>query len=221
MCCRVVIYENEKDDYVNSLKSLIKTEIDEQTEFVYSYNIAPGVFIPVLYKDIVIKARSMRWGLIPFWSNNKKMTLFNARFETAHIKPTFKITLRKQRCLLPVNGYYEWKTNGKYKQPYYFYPKNKSLLFLAGLYDTSGNKHDQKIDTFTILTKSADRNISLIHDRMPVIIKHVYCSRWLEIDTKISELEGLIDKETKINCHEVSDLVNNVRNDSDQLIEKI
>lgn len=146
------------------------------------YNIAPTDDILVIRDSDQGRAGStMGWGLIPHWvKDTKKLPLlFNARAESLAIKPMFKHAFRRQRCLIPASGFYEWKLlpDGKSKQPFYISAKDGPLSF-AGLWETA-IVDDVTIDSCTIITTASNALMRSIHNRMPVILSPEVWNAWL------------------------------------------
>lgn len=145
------------------------------------YNMAPSQTIPVVRmtngkRELV----SLRWGLIPYWSRETKpLGWVNARSETAPEKPSFREPFRRRRCLVPANGFYEWKQVGRNKQPYYFCDARGGLLALAGLWDRWMTS-DGPIETVAVLTVPANPLIQPFHDRMPAILTPNDFAMWLD-----------------------------------------
>ena len=120
----------------------------------------------------------MRWGFRPSWSKKSSMEPINARIESVSEKPMFRDSFENKRCLIPVNGWYEWKTTPRGKIPFYHYSKDEPTIFLAGIYDDWADESSTK-RSFCILTTSSHEAISHIHDRMPVIIPENSVNQWL------------------------------------------
>ena len=125
----------------------------------------------------------MRWGLIPRWWEKSLKELpatFNARAETVAEKPMFRDAFKRNRCLIPASGYFEWHTVGKDKQPYYFTPRNGSVLTFAGLWEEWKDRVDNEIiASCTMLITQANKFVSAVHDRMPVILGQENIGPWL------------------------------------------
>lgn len=192
--------------------------LENLLNFPARYNCAPMQDLPIIVKN---RMGTARWGLLPPWLNEDdksiaaKMT--NARSETVDQKPTFRPSWEKgRRCIIPANGFYEWKKSedGKTKQPYLIKPQNDEILSFAGLWHKTGN-----IVSFTILTKDAERNISHIHHRMPVMIPKSQTNDWFE--GNVNKAVDIINNanSTDICFHAVGDEVGNVRNDAAELLE--
>jgi len=156
------------------------------------YNIAPSQIAPVVtrHNDGAQNLKLMRWGLAPSWSTstNNRYSLFNARVETVATKRTYRDAYRERRCLVPADGFYEWKKQGNIKEPYRISLTNKKIFAFAGLWERRDNGATSPIDSFTILTTSANSLISPIHARMPVILPTEAQTDWLSG----SELEPLL-----------------------------
>jgi putative SOS response-associated peptidase YedK len=121
----------------------------------------------------------LRWGLIPSWSKGAKFAPINARSETAADKPTFRHAMRKRRCLIPADGFYEWMRQGKAKQPFCFRLNEDRPFAFAGLWERwEGPKG--LVETCCILTTEANELVRPAHDRMPVMLERPYFEQWLD-----------------------------------------
>ncbi|MEN6489401.1 MAG: SOS response-associated peptidase, partial [Smithella sp.] len=127
---------------------------------------------------------SLRWGLIPSWAKDASIgnKMINARAETIATKPSFKNAFQKRRCLIPVDGFYEWRTSGKVKKPFSLSLKSGEPFGLAGLYETWMSPEKEPIHTCTIITTEANELIQSIHDRMPVIVNKEFYNFWIDPD---------------------------------------
>jgi putative SOS response-associated peptidase YedK len=136
------------------------------------YNIAPGQFVPVIVQEEGPHLSVMRWGLVPSWSKDEKTgyRTINARAETVAQKPMFKGAIKKRRCLVPADGYYEWEKQRKRKLPWRFVLKSGDTFSFAGLWDHWKKPDGKTLYTFTIITTAANALNKKIHDRMPVIL---------------------------------------------------
>ncbi|GLU08037.1 hypothetical protein SLE2022_249660 [Rubroshorea leprosula] len=144
-----------------------------------SYNVAPGANLSVVRRDdgsggdgVVLHC--MKWGLVPSFTKKAEkpdfFKMFNARSESISEKASFRRLLPKNRCLVAVEGFYEWKKDGSKKQPFYIHFKDCRALLFAALYDCWENAEGEKLYTFTILTTSSSSTLQWLHDRMPVIL---------------------------------------------------
>lgn len=148
------------------------------------YNIAPTQLAPIV-RIAAGGRREMaiaRWGLIPSWAKDMAMgaKMNNARAETVAEKPAFRAAFRRRRCLIPVDGWYEWRQEGGRKQPYFIYPQNRGVCGLAGLWEEWISPDGSPIESYAVVTTDADTTTGKIHDRMPVVIAPAQHSLWLE-----------------------------------------
>lgn len=167
----------------------------------------------------------MRWGLIPSWAHDPAIgnKHLNARSETVGEKPSFREPIRYRRCLIPADGFFEWKTleNGK-KQPYLIRNKNRQLLTFAGIWDRWLAPSGKFVDSCAILTVPANPLLQPLHERMPLILQPADHLQWL--DPKVRNVEGLLPlfrtlAESELDLTPVSPKVNNARFDDPICIE--
>lgn len=158
------------------------------------------------------------------WAEDPKIgfKMLNARAETAAAKPAFQKPLRHKRCLIPADGFYEWKTTAHGKQPMRIVLKSRALFSMAGLYETWISPDGTKINSCTLLTTTPNDLVAPIHDRMPVIIRPEEEQLWL--NRMISEPEALAPllrpySTDELEAYPVSAAVGHVRNDDSSLIE--
>jgi putative SOS response-associated peptidase YedK len=194
-------------------------------QFEKRYNIAPSQDIPVVrsmdghQREVVI----LKWGLVPVWAKDPSIGshMINARAETLAEKPSFRSAFRKRRCIIPANGFYEWKQeNGK--QPYYIRPKHEGLIGFAGLWE-QWEDPDQLIESFTIITTEANNFMQPVHDRMPVILNPASYDQWLNHKdcSDQSVIHLLSDCGVEMDCYPVSKYVNSPSNDDVRCIEPL
>ena len=139
-----------------------------------NYNVAPTQPVPIV-RDPEEAGRQVslaHWGLVPFWAKDPKMArhTINARAETVRDKPSFRHCIRRQRCILPASGFFEWHTLGELKQPHYISMADNSLLAMAGLWDTWEGP-EGIMESCTIVTTAANAFMQPIHHRMPVLLE--------------------------------------------------
>jgi putative SOS response-associated peptidase YedK len=132
----------------------------------------------------------LNWGLIPSWSREPK-GIINARAETLTEKPSFRESFKRRRCLIPADGFYEWKREGKAKQPFYFQMKDESVFAFAGIWDV-WKKDGKEIVSCAIITTEPNELLAPIHDRMPVILHTSGFEAWLDGRTDADELTDLL-----------------------------
>lgn len=224
MCGRFVI-ESVQDLITRLIHSPLR---DDFLRFRPTWNAAPSQILPVIVEDDdAWVVRGMHWGLIPKWTKpgtKPKVTPINARSETVAEKPMFKSLLKYRRCVVPANGFYEWKRrDARTKHPYYIHLKDEPLMLFAGLYDEAETT-DGPLQSFTIMTTSANEQMAALHDRMPVILDPDNVEDWLDRDeTETEPLARLLQPlpEGALDMYEVDRQVNTPRNDDPSNIEPI
>lgn len=196
----------------------------EQPNFPARYNIAPTQPVPVVIaQDGARHFRLMRWGLLPTWVKDpRKFTLLiNARAETVQDKPAFKNALRRRRCLIPADGYYEWQSVGDRKQPYFIHPAGGGPMGFAGLAETWMGPNGEELDTVAIITAQAATGMSVLHHRVPVTIAPDRFGDWLDCRAEnAGDVMHFLTApaEGTFAWHPVSMAVNKVANDDAQLL---
>ena len=154
----------------------------EEAEFPPRAHVAPGQPIGVVrIENGERRFALVRWGFIPSWVKEVKpgKPLINARGETVLEKPSFRNAMRRRRCLVPADGYYEWSGPEGRKVPFYVQRKDKGLFALAGLWEHWMGPDGSELETATLMTISPNAELSVIHDRMPVIIAPEDYETWL------------------------------------------
>ena len=168
----------------------------------------------------------VRWGLLPSWVKDPKdfSLLINARGETAAEKPAFRAAMKRRRCLIPADGFYEWKaTGGPRKQPYFIRAKAGGPFAFAGLWETWTGPNGEELETAAIVTTSANRLLRPIHDRMPVIVAPGGFDLWLnnaDVDPVTASALIAPAPENLLEAFPVSTDVNRVANDNPKLVER-
>jgi putative SOS response-associated peptidase YedK len=153
----------------------------------------------------------LKWGLIPSWAKDASVgaKLINARSETVTEKPSFREAFKKRRCIIPADGFYKWqRTSGK-KQPYFFHMRDDHPFGFAGLWDRWKSQDGEIIETCIILTTEANKVLSPVHDRMPVILHPEDYELWLDEDVRLELLRPFDVSE--MDGYPVSTLVNSPR----------
>lgn len=170
----------------------------------------------------------LQWGLVPFWADDPKIgsRMINARSETVVEKPAFRAALKYRRCIIPVDGFYEWhkaaESNGK--TPYWIHRHDRKPFAFAGLWESWNKDGSGPLETCTILTTQANAMMSLLHDRMPVILQRRDFDRWLHADPK--QAAGLTDlfhpaPDDFLEAWPVSKAVNSPGSDYPGLIDEV
>jgi putative SOS response-associated peptidase YedK len=163
-------------------------------------------------------AELLHWGFLPAWADPKGQKPINARVETAASKPYFRKAWKSGRCLIPADGWYEWKESDKGKLPYFIHRADDQPILMAGLYDS--NPH-ANVTTFAILTTEADGSLREVHDRKPLVLSREAGQEWISGDLvtgKIAELAQHPLSAEWFAWHVVSTRVNNTRNDGAELL---
>lgn len=187
------------------------------------FNIAPSQKSAVITNTNPNAIELFQWGLIPHWAKDPKIgyKMINARSETIQEKPSFKKPFLKQRCLVPTDGFYEWKTEGKSKQPYRFHLLNDEPFAFAGLWETWKSPDGNLVPTFTIITCASNKTIEPIHNRMPVILPVECFSLWLSNSADATELAKLLVPNSVggIQTYKISTLINSPVNDVPEVLK--
>ena len=202
------------------------TFFDEELEMhspVPNYNIAPTHMCPVITGDEPDKIHLFRWGLIPFWAKDVKIgyKMINARSETLLEKPSFKKAAESRRCIVPLDGFYEWKRDGKTKTPYRITTTNVDIFSVAGLWEKWVDKSkNEAIYSFTLITQPPNSMMENIHNRMPAILLPDQEKIWLDSTLSAAEVMKIIEPypSEMMKAYKVSPAVGNVRNNSPDLI---
>lgn len=204
--------------------------VDEVPALEPRFNIAPTQFVPVVRADDDGGRRisMLHWGLVPFWAKDKSIgnRMINARAETVAEKPAYKDSFRSRRCIVPANGFYEWKKMADGKQPFFINFGGQQLLGLAGLWSgwRSPQDPEQRLDSFTIITTAASPKVANLHDRMPVILNPDDYAAWLAPNNQdTNALQDLLlpCNAPQLQSWPVSRAVNNARNESAALVEPV
>ena len=209
---------------VIDLTGQVRLIMDADIRFPSHFNIAPSSTNPVIvYAPDGNHLRMMEWGLIPHWAKDIR-TLprpANARAESLAEKPMFRGLLAHHRCVVPASGFYEWRTEGTRKLPFYFHRKDDALLTFAGLYDFWQAPSGETRQTYTIITTAANELMAPIHDRMPAILTDEDVQRWLSRDvlSSVAMKEMLVPYASdRMETFLVSPRVNSTAVDDEQLI---
>jgi putative SOS response-associated peptidase YedK len=198
----------------------------EQPNFPPRYNVAPTQ--PIAIVRLVEGKRQfvlVRWGLLPSWVKDPKTftLLINARGESAAEKPAFRAAMKRRRCLIPADGFYEWQAAGERKRPFYVHAKSGAPLAFAGLWETWTGPNGEELETAAIVTTLANRMLSPIHDRMPVIIPPEAFDLWLDctnVDAQTAAALIVPAPEDLLEAYEVSTAVDRTANDGPAMTKR-
>lgn len=222
MCGRYVFNSSSSD-----LSALFAVSEKNQYTSPARYNVAPGTHIPVIRNNDSGNREfvELRWGLIPSWSADSRKGIFpiNARAETCATKPMFRNALRKRRCLIIANGFYEWgKVDGR-KQPFYFQRTDQQTFAFAGIWERWQNE-SEIIDSCAIIVGEANELLKPIHDRMPIILQAHNYELWLNQSVTDADYLTPLFKPYPaelMQAYPVSTQVNSPRNDYPELIQSL
>lgn len=196
----------------------------EQPNFPPRHNVAPTQPVPVVRLAGGVRAFALlRWGLIPAWVKDPRgfSLLVNARGESVCDKPAFRNAMKRRRCLLPADGFFEWQATGGPKRPFFIRKRGGGPLAFAGLWEAWMGPNGEELETVCIVTTRANPTLRPIHDRMPVIVPPEAFDLWLDADhvdaLTASALiapapDGLLE------AYEVSTAVNRTANDTPDLL---
>lgn len=231
MCGRYAIAYNSEElpSHFKSFGLEVHPKVNKNDHFDRSFNVAPTTSGAVLRaKDREL--RYMKWGLVPNWTKDVKgfntYRTFNARVENLQESKMWMACCNRKRCVIPVSGYYEWKTKGKQKTPYYVVRKDGKLLFLAGLYDYL---ESEDLWTYTIITGNAPEELKWLHHRMPVVLEPgtEAWDNWMDSNKtqwtqkELNELLAAHYDDEILQVYQVSTAVNKVGNNSQELVKPI
>jgi putative SOS response-associated peptidase YedK len=203
----------------------------EQPNFPLRYNVAPTQPIPIVHLDNGKRVFALaRWAFLPSWAKDPKTfsLVINARGESVLDKPAFRAAMRRRRCLIPNDGFYEWKP-GAPKQPFFVRARRGAdgsapPLAFAGLWETWTGPNGEEIDTVAIITTTANRTLADIHHRMPVFVPPEAFDLWLDCARFDAEQAASLIKpadDTLLEVYAVSSAVNRMVNDSLELTEPV
>ncbi|MBN1502454.1 SOS response-associated peptidase [Candidatus Woesearchaeota archaeon] len=187
------------------------------------YNIAPTQQAPVITGDKAEELIMMRWGLIPGWAKEieTKYSMINARAETLTSRPAYKKPFQSQRCLVPADGFYEWRKTPTAKIPYRITLRDNGLFAFAGIFDIWKDEEGREIKSFTIITVPPNSLVRELHNRMPAILRREHEKLWLHSTAaeKLIEIALKPYPSEKMKAYQISPLVNSPSNDSFEIIK--
>ena len=193
-----------------------------------SYNIAPTQMVLAIIERQARHLENLHWGLVPSWFKNLSgaSRLINARAETVATKPSFRAAFKRRRCLIPADGFYEWRAEKDQKQPWFITVPGDQPFGFAGLWEI-WNSRDPEVEpgeyrSCTIITTEAGDSLRHIHHRMPVILRTDAYAKWLDPQNQdVQGLESILQTEciTELKSHPVSKQVNRVQNNTPSNIE--
>lgn len=222
MCGRATLFKKPKE-----LETRYQATFEFDTEaldaILPSYNIAPTHWHPVITNDKPKQLQLFKWGLIPSWAKDSAIAsrLINARIETIAEKPAFK-AIHSRRCLIPFDGFYEWKTVGKQKTPFHIVVKDQPIFSAAGIWETWHAPSGKELHTFSILTQAPNDLMATIHNRMPAILTKEQEKIWLDTALPLKDVLSIITPYPSelMEAYQVSPRVGKVASNDARLIER-
>jgi putative SOS response-associated peptidase YedK len=214
MCGRYVLHSRDKI----KLAGLRTLDVPYEAH----YNIAPTqTVLAIANFGMGLEARTISWGLIPSWSTDGK-PFINARAETLEQRPSFSESFRLRRCLIPADGFFEWKRSGREKRPFYFQSADESPWMFAGIWDAWSNRN-RLIVTCAIITTPANELVGELHNRMPAILAPELHAAWLDPRTDRVDLLRMLTPfpASRMKTYQVSSKVNSPENDTVDLLERV
>ena len=223
MCGRSSLTKTEKEIEARFNATFYSEELERYNPLP-NFNAAPTHRMPVITASDSKHIRIFKWGLIPSWAKDKNIgsKLINARVETLQEKTMFKSLLQSKRCIIPLDGFYEWKRSGKEKIPFRIITTNQDIFACAGLHDSWIDPvSNELVETFTIITVGPNKLMEEIHNRMPAILGQASEKDWLDNEIKTQDALQLLlpYPSEEMDAYQVSDKVNSVRVNDKSLIE--
>lgn len=224
MCGRASLTKIEKE-LERHFKATFYSEELERYQVLPSYNIAPTHFHPVITNQSPEHLQWFHWGLIPYWAKDRAIAsrLINARIETILEKPAFRQAIQQRRCLVPFDGFYEWKKTNGQKIPHRICKKDQKIFTVAGIWEKWMAPNQTVVHSFTLITQPPNTLLADIHDRMPAILQPEQEAKW--IDPKLSAKEALAMiqpyPDDELQAYPVSKRVNKVQINEASLIEEV
>jgi putative SOS response-associated peptidase YedK len=220
MCGRYSIISKNRE----SRGSMRASRLLKQAEMDNRFNVAPSQSLPVITNDKPDELQFFSWGLLPHWAKEKgyKHKSINARAETITEKPMFRQLVNQKRCLVPADGFYEWRDSPTGKVPYRFLLRDEGLFCFAGLWDEWADKETgEVIRTYTLITTEANELMRPIHDRMPVLLHPEEEELWLSNERADEHVLSLLHPypSDEMKAYPVSRLVNSPANDTPEVLE--
>lgn len=226
MCGRFTL-KTPPDQWGQLLLPLLDIEV-VKAKWMPRYNVAPTQNIVAIAVDCESAERFtdyFRWGLVPSWAEDLTIgnRMINARAETIGEKRSFAGPLKSRRCVVIADGYYEWKTEGKLKQPFWIHPAEGGVFAMAGLWETNRRAIGQPVKSCTIITTAANEKLAEVHDRMPVVLVDVSLQSWLSQSLSVDAAISLLSSapEEFFDTQAVDRRVNNARIDDEDCLRPV
>ncbi len=220
MCGRATLSKSKKE---LEKRFRAKFSLVDEDQNIVNYNVAPTQLHPVITNEHPDQLQLFKWGLIPFWAKDAKIgsRMINSRIETITEKPSFRNAIKRRRCLIPLDGFYEWKKIDNRKQPHYIHLKDKSLFAVAGIWEKWKNpENGVTVYSFSIITQPPNNFMAPIHNRMPAILLPADEQKWIDTNTPVEEALQLIRPldDDLLAAYPVSNQVNRVSENTPELL---
>jgi putative SOS response-associated peptidase YedK len=223
MCGRASLTKVEKD-LEERFHATFYSEDLERYNPLPNYNVAPTQMHPVITNTDPDHLQFFKWGLIPFWAKDEKIgsRMINSRIETILEKPAFRNAVQKRRCLVPFDGFYEWKKTPNGKIPYRIVLKDNGIFSVAGIWEKWKSPEGETVFSFSVITQPPNALMEAIHDRMPAILLPEQEQIWLADDISAEEALQLVAPfpDELLKAYTVSKKVNKVSENEASLIEE-
>jgi putative SOS response-associated peptidase YedK len=224
MCGRSSLTKTEKELEIRFRATFYSDDLVRYNPLP-NFNVAPSHMHPVITQDEPTIIHLYSWGLIPYWAKDMKIgyNLINARIEGIAEKPSFRQAFQKRRCIVPFDGYYEWQKTPEGKIPFRIQVKNTEIFTIAGLYEHWKSPTGEVIHSFTLITQEADPAIRHLHERQPMVLLPEQEKLWLDDSLPSGDLihELAPVPGEYFTWYQVSNRVNNVRENDEGLIEAV
>ncbi|WP_235299354.1 SOS response-associated peptidase [Portibacter marinus] len=224
MCGRSSLTKSEKELEERFHATFYSDELERYNPLP-NYNVAPTHYMPVVTSEDPQHFHIFKWGLLPFWAKDQKIAykMINARIETILEKNSYKKAIESRRCLVPMDGFYEWKRSGKEKLPYRIVTKDQEIFSVAGIWERWKSPEGEEVYTFSVITKPPTEVMEGIHDRMPAILLPEQEEMWLDPELSGKEAVQLVIDypPNNMKAYRVSTKVNSVKENDPTLIEPV
>ena len=224
MCGRASLTKSQKELEQRFHAEFYQEDIERHRPLP-NYNISPTHLHPVITNEEPEHFQLFKWGLIPYWAKDASIgsKLINSRIETILEKPSFKAAVALRRCLVPFDGFYEWKKIPSDKIPYRITLKDQRLFCMAGIWEQWNAPNGEVVHSFSVLTQKPNELMKNIHDRMPAILLPDQEKRWIDKGISAKEAISMIRPypDGLLKAYTVSDRVNKVSQNDPQLLEEV
>ena len=211
--------------YAGYIDALLRAAPDEPS---LRYNVAPQTraWVARTTREGARELTPLLWGLVPWFAEDPKKAVkpINARYETVGSRPMFRELIARRRCVVPVDGFYEWQKTSGGRLPYYIRMADDAPMLLAGLWDRWRRDDAEPIESFTILTTPSNPMIAPLHDRMPAIVDRADLERWLDVKEQDAAAAAALLRPfpaERMRGYPVSRRVNSANNEGPELIERV